>query len=99
LRISLFYHLHSFRRIADLRFTDEQMKVFRHDHVAEHYKPISTTSFVENAKELIAALRSTEPALSLVTTAGDVVEVSGMIVAFQALRHGAMLLCPSLILL
>ena len=82
LRISLFKHLHDRGRVTDFRFTDQQMKVFRHDHVSKDDKVIADPRLFQNAQEEIAPPGAVEPAMALITAAGDKVQVAVVIEAF-----------------
>jgi hypothetical protein len=53
---ALLQHLHHDRRRSLLRFADEQMEVFRHDHVSEHNKAVALPDFFQKVEEQVATI-------------------------------------------
>jgi len=62
------------------------MKVFRHDHIADHNKPIPLADFFQHLQKSVAA-RTAQPRLPAMTTARNEVQVSVAVVAMQAVGH------------
>lgn len=67
------------------------MKVFGHDHVSENHESIALANFFQNGEKQIATAGRAQPGLSVITTAGDEVQVSGAIISFEISGHGEML--------
>ena len=63
------------------------MKVFGHDHVADDYELIAAAHPFQYFQEKVAACGRPQQGPTLVATAGDVVEMVGAIVAFEAQGH------------
>jgi len=74
-----------------LRFADQQMEVFRHDHVAEHNKAVALPDFFQKVEQQVATAGSAQQGKSAVTTAGDEVQIVGTVVTFEAARHDGIL--------
>jgi hypothetical protein len=72
---------------AHLRFADEQMKTFGHDHVTDHHKAVVLASLLQDFEEKIAAARTRQPRTSAVTTASDKVQVASAIIALETPGH------------
>jgi hypothetical protein len=85
--------LHNLGRRAILGFAEQQMNVFRHDHVADHHELVASPHPLENLEKQVAALGAAQERLSLITTERDVVEVAGSVEAFESPRHGDRLGC------
>lgn len=67
------------------------MKVFGHDHITNDYELIPATHTFQYFEEKVAARRRAQEWTTLIATAGDVVQMIGAIVAFEALGHGEIL--------
>jgi len=48
---ALLYDLHDFRWISNLRFGDQEMEVFGHDHVGTYDEAMRFPSLFENAQK------------------------------------------------
>jgi hypothetical protein len=70
-----------------LRFADQQMKVFGHDHIADDHKLIAPADLFEDLEKKIAALSAAQQGLATITTTGDEMQVSGAVVAVKAPGH------------
>jgi hypothetical protein len=66
-----FERLHHRRGCLLLRFADQKMNVFRHDHIANNDELIALPHLLEHAKKQVPTPRSAEQWLPSVTTAGD----------------------------
>ena len=78
-RKSLFDSLHDFRRIALLRFTDQQVNVVRHHDIADHDELIPLPYSFEHFQKQVAAAATGKPRLSAIATAVDEVQMIGAI--------------------
>jgi hypothetical protein len=76
-----FEGLHDSRRILLLRFADQQVNVFGHDHVAGNDEAIAPAYLLQHSQKEVTAARGAEHWLSPVTTASDEMQVSGTIIA------------------
>jgi hypothetical protein len=56
---ALFQNLHELGRVSDLRLGNEQVNVFRHDHVSDDHETVSLSHLFENREETIAAASGT----------------------------------------
>jgi len=63
------------------------MKVFGHDHVADDHELIAAAHPFQYFQEKVAACGRPQQGPTLVATAGDVVQMVGATVAFEALGH------------
>src|SRR5579872_1497061 len=63
------------------------MKVFRHHYVTEDNEPVFDANFFERSQEQVAPLGGVQPRLSLVTAAGDEVQISGTVITLQTPWH------------
>jgi len=70
-----------------LRFADEQVKVFGHDHVSQNHDPVAAAYLFEHCKEKIAVPDGGEERLPLETATGNEVEIIGAVVARKRPRH------------
>jgi hypothetical protein len=87
--------LHYPRRIAFLRLTDQEMNVVRHGDVAYDYEAITLAHFLEHCQKQIPTLRARQPALPMVATASDEMQVIGAVMALGMVGHTASLLVPT----
>ena len=83
----LFENLHDRGGRAALGLTDEQVYVIGHGHVTDHDELVALAHLFQNLQKQVAAARGGEPALTMVTTAGEKVQVIISVVALQACRH------------
>ena len=86
-RESLFQSLHHERRIAALRFAEQEMHVLRHDYVGDDDKTIAPAHPLQHFKKQVAILPGAEQRTALVTAGGDEMEVAGAVVTMQSCRH------------
>ena len=70
-----------------LRFADQQMKVFGHDHIADDHKLIAPADLCEDLEKKIAAFSGAQQGLATITTAGDEMQVSSALVPVKAPGH------------
>jgi hypothetical protein len=84
---SLFQYLQHFRRVALPRFADEQVDVFRHDHVAEQPEFVPRTHLVEYFYKPIACASRTQEWAATVTTKRNEVEIASSVEALQRVAH------------
>src|ERR1700674_5635726 len=80
---------HHERGISLLRFTEKKMNVLRHDDVAHNYEAVAVPNLLHDLKEEIASVRPGEKRTALVATGGDVVQISGPVIAVQVGGHSA----------
>jgi hypothetical protein len=64
------------------------MEVLRHDHVPDYDEPVLLTSALQNLQKQVAPMRLGQERPTLIATAGDEVEVSRALVAFEPTGHG-----------
>jgi superfamily I DNA and RNA helicase len=88
-RKTLFQSVHHDRRIAALRFAEEQMHVLGHDHITDNDKTIATADLLQHLEKEIAILPATQQRASLITTGGDKVQLSGAVVTMESVSHAA----------
>ena len=69
-----------------LRFTEKKMDVLRHDDVAHNYEAMAAPNLLHDLEEEIASARRGEKRTALVATGGDVVQISGPVIAVQVWR-------------
>lgn len=84
---ALLQRLHHCARRADVRFADQQMEVFGHDHVSEERKVVAVADLTQDFEEDVAAVFGSEERQTMVTTAGDEVQVTQAIAPFKAAFH------------
>ncbi len=72
----MFQQLHYHRKVRTRRFTDQQMKVLRHDDVAHDRELVIASHLLQFLKEQIAGFGGVEQRPPLVATAGDEVEIA-----------------------
>lgn len=90
-RDALFENLHGECEISLGGFADQEMEVFRHDHVAPNNKLVFLPDFFQDFEKQITATRGGKKGLTMVTTAGDEVFVAAGVKPPQTLRHGGSL--------
>jgi len=91
-----FQSLHHDGRILLLRFADQQMNVFGHDHVADDDESIALADLLQHSQKQVPTARSAKQGLSTITTASDEVKVSSAVVAMQIVPHGHTIARPRL---
>jgi len=91
-RESLLNRLHDAGRIALLRFADQQVDVLRHDHVTYDNETVALPYLFEDAQEQITP-RAAQPALPMIATASDEVQMLGAVIALEVSRHTFNLAC------
>ncbi len=85
---ALFEHLYDRGLSPALGFSDEQVKVLRHDHITHHDEVIPTANLLEDLQEQVAPARSTKKRARVITAAGDEMQMSGLVTAMQVAWHG-----------
>src|SRR5207237_9657448 len=80
---TLFQHLHHDGWISLVRCAEQEMEVLGHDYISQNYETIALTHLLEDRQEEIAATCTGQVLPSLITTAGDEVQVSGSGIAFD----------------
>jgi hypothetical protein len=88
---TLLHALHYRGRISDLRLAHQQVEMLWHYHVTQYHEAMLVPHLFENPQEQIALPICAEPALSLVTAASNVMQVSASVVSLEPLWHLAML--------
>jgi hypothetical protein len=86
-REALLEDLHHDRRRVVVGFADQEVNVFGHDHVADHYATISDAGLFEDAEEKIATLWRSEQRAALVATEGDEVQIACSVTAPETGGH------------
>ena len=86
-REALLEDLHHDRRGVVVGFADQEVNVFRHDHVADHYGTISDAGLFEDAEEKIAALWRSEQRAALVVAERDEVQIACSVTAPETGGH------------
>ncbi len=82
---ALFDGLHHGGRIASFRLAEQQMEMLGHDDVAHYNEMIAAADILQHFKKRVAPI-GIEQRAPLVTTGGDVVQVSLAVAAIQV-RH------------
>ena len=67
---------------------NQQMNMFRHDHISDNNKPIALADLFQNLQEAVALSGFTKQRLSSVTRTRDKVQVMSAVETLQAGRHG-----------
>jgi len=84
---SLLDDFHYDRRIAHIRFGDQEVKVLGHDDVADHHKSISLPCPLQNTQEEIAPRAGSHLGPPLVAATGYEMEIVPAVPAFQTFHH------------
>ena len=63
------------------------MNVLGHDHVAPQHELVTLAHLLQHAQEQITPPSTPQPALTMITTAGDKVQMVRTIVAFETAGH------------
>ncbi len=79
-RDALLQHLHDETQCADVRLTDKEMNVLRHDNVTEQREIVAVANLLEDFQEDVAASFGSKKRESAIATAGDEVQVAGIVV-------------------
>src|ERR1700736_5991653 len=87
-REALLQHLHDGRWVSTVGLADEQMNMLRHQHIADHHKTVATAYLLQDFEKHIAAARRAQQRSTLITTGGDVVEISAAVVTMETSGHG-----------
>jgi hypothetical protein len=90
-RESLLESLHHGRRVAALRFAEQQMHMLGHHDVTDDNKAIAPADLLQNLEEQISILPDTEESAAVVTACGDEMKVSGTGVAMESGGHVGLL--------
>jgi hypothetical protein len=78
---------HYDRRIAYIRFADQEVEMLGHDDVADHHKSISLPCTLQNAQEEIAALGGSQLGPPPVTATGYEMQMVPTIPTLETFRH------------
>jgi len=81
--------LQGFAQCGFLRFTDQQMDVFRHDHVSGNNEVIAEAHRLQGSLEQSAAGRVVKKLLSPITAEGYEMKVASIVIPDQASGHRA----------
>ena len=73
---------------ARLRFAQEQMNVLGHDHVSVHEHSEMAAHVFQTGNEEVVSFGGAEVLFAAITTEGDEVSLSGVMIAMQIPRHG-----------
>jgi len=65
--------------------------MLRHHHITEHHEAMLLPHLFENFQEQITLPMRSEPRLSLIATAGDIVQFAGSAISPQTFWHLAIL--------
>lgn len=84
---ALLQHQHHGAGRGAVRFANEQMDVLGHDHVSEERKAVAVADLTQDFEEDVAAAFGSEERQTMVTTAGDEVQVTQAIAPFKAVFH------------
>jgi len=83
---ALFDGLHHGGRIASFRLAEQQVDVLGHDDIAHHNEMIAVAHVLQHFNEQVASGGESEQRAALVTTGGDVVQVTLAVEAIEV-RH------------
>jgi len=64
MRGALFQHLHYGRRASHLGFGDQQMKMLRHDHIADHHESKALARLFERREEAVGPWQNSAEAIA-----------------------------------
>jgi hypothetical protein len=84
----LLKHLQRDGQFAALRFTDQQVDMFRHDDIAAHEESIPMAGFFQGLEKTIAGTWSSEQRIAVLTTEGEEMETPSFLVTLETPRHG-----------
>jgi hypothetical protein len=94
-RLALFDRLHYPRWVALLRLADQEMNVIGHGDVAYDHKTITPADCFEHHQKQIAPLPARQPGSSMITTAGDEMQLIGAVIAPGMVGHRASLMAAA----
>jgi hypothetical protein len=63
------------------------MKMLRHDHVTHHHESIALARLLQDGKKHVTAAGRAQQRRTLITTAGNEVQVARAVVSVQSLGH------------
>jgi hypothetical protein len=78
---------HHHRRIAFLRFGNQQTNVFRHDNVSMHHKAILAARFFQDFQEQITARCTAQNRLAAVAAPSYKMEIVRAVIPMQSFGH------------
>lgn len=87
---ALLESLHHHRWVGALRFGQQKMNMFRHDHVADDHETVTSSGLLKNVEEKFTIAGRAEERKATVTAGGDEVGVSGTVVTMESSRHRAL---------
>lgn len=82
--------LHYCGWVTDPRFGYEQVEVLGHHDVPDYFEAINRSNFFEDVEEQVATCRSGKKTLTVVTTAGDEMEIMISVDSVKTLSHSGM---------
>ena len=88
-RRALLQHLHHRRWSSNLRFSYQQVKMLRHDHVPDNHEPVALPRLFQNREEAVAAALRAQKRQSPVARASDKVQVMRAVGAMQSAGHNS----------
>jgi hypothetical protein len=84
---ALLQHLHHGRGSPNFWFRQEQVNMFRHNHIPDDYEPVTLAGLFQNREEGIAAARRAQKRQSPVARGSDKVQVMSAVGPMQAAGH------------
>jgi hypothetical protein len=72
---------------SSLRFGNQKMNVLRHDDIAKDMKSITPAGLFQNALEKVTGNRVGQIGLTTMTTEGQKMKISRLLVTYQLGRH------------
>ena len=94
-RCALLQNLHDGGRTADLRFGQQQMHMFGHDHVSHHHKSVTLPRLLKDGEEAVSRWRRVQQGPAAVAGTRDKVQVMRAVSAMQAARRYSMVSAAS----
>src|ERR1700688_2650562 len=79
----LLEHLQDFRGVALGGLADQQMNVFRHDHITDQLKTVPHADLIQYSHEALAGPGRSEKGTPPIATEGDEMEIAASIKALQ----------------
>ena len=87
MRYPLFEYLENLSDISDLWFGNQEMEMFRHEHVAVHTEIELRSSLLKNSQEALFDAVIVEQWSALVATTGDEVRAADIVTALETSGH------------
>ena len=86
-RHALLQHLHDGRDGSTYRFTDQQVKVLGHDHIAGNNEIVFAPDFFKNLEEEISSSRRFQELSATIATACNEMEFTATMKSLQPFGH------------